>query len=635
MTGRRNRISWLDLATYRIDSRTRRSAKVIVDLGLIAASYYVAFLLRFDGRIDAEVRRLLLSSWPLVMVVYGIILMSSGIYKSMWRYSSVRDLVAIVLGDTVGVLVLFLGFLLFSPGLVPRSILLIFWFLTIFALGGVRLAYTVIMIYWPYFNEPFKRILIVGAGDSGEMIVRQILHDHSMLYRPVGFVDDAVGLRGDRIHQIPVLGDLTALPGIVKDKKVDEIIIAIPSATAPQMRRAVQLCEEAGVPFRTLPGTKELINGEVSLDKVRQVRIEDLLERSPDVRDANFFRQHYAGQRVLVTGAAGSIGSELCCQLAQLDLETLILLDRAESDLFDVEYKVNRIKNSKVKLACIVGDIRNHDGLRQIFLQQRPHMVFHAAAYKHVPLMERFPHEAVLNNIGGTINVSRAAAAAGSHRLVLVSTDKAVNPTCVMGATKRIAELFCAFQNGQSLKHIVVRFGNVLASKGSVVPIFERQIRDGGPVTVTSKEMERFFMTIPEAVELVLQAGGIGEGGEIYVLDMGEPVKIYELARHLIALSGFEPEAEIPIEITGLREGEKLFEELWSGEEKPEPTAFPKIMRVTNTLARKHGFSQIALDRLFQAAQQADHAQIRHWLTEIVPTAQLTGPLSVDSPARQ
>ncbi len=292
MTERRNRISWLDLATYRIDSRTRRSAKVIVDLGLIAASYYVAFLLRFDGRIDAEVRRLLLSSWPLVMVVYGIILMSSGIYKSMWRYSSVRDLVAIVLGDTVGVLVLFLGFLLFSPGLVPRSILLIFWFLTIFALGGVRLAYTVIMIYWPYFNEPFKRILIVGAGDSGEMIVRQILHDHSMLYRPVGFVDDAVGLRGDRIHQIPVLGDLTALPGIVKDKKVDEIIIAIPSATAPQMRRAVQLCEEAGVPFRTLPGTKELINGEVSLDKVRQVRIEDLLERSPDVRDANFFRQH-------------------------------------------------------------------------------------------------------------------------------------------------------------------------------------------------------------------------------------------------------------------------------------------------------------------------------------------------------
>jgi FlaA1/EpsC-like NDP-sugar epimerase len=621
----RSKISRLAMAKYQLDSKTRRFAKIVIDLGLIAVSYYAAFWLRFDGQIDAEILALLESSLPMVLTVFGLILMSSGIYKSMWRYSSVRDLVAIVLGNTIGIIVIWVGFLIFSPHLVPRSILLIFWFLIVFMLGGVRLLYTVFMIYWPHFNEPYKRVLIVGAGDSGEMIVRQILHDHELLYKPVGFVDDAIGLRGDRIHQIPVLGDLNSIPHIVKEKKVAEIIIAIPSATAPQMRRAVKLCEEAGVPFRTLPGTKELINGEVSLDKVRKVKIEDLLERTTEVKDTTFFREQYAGKRVLVTGAAGSIGSELCCQLAQLDLDTLILLDRAESDLFNAEYKVRRIQNPRLQLVCIVSDIRNYDRLEKIFQQHQPHMVFHAAAYKHVPLMERFPHEAVLNNIMGTMNVSRAATAIGSDRFVLISTDKAVNPTCVMGATKRVAELYCALQNGDGLKHIVVRFGNVLASKGSVVPLFEQQIRDGGPVTVTSKDIERFFMTIPEAVELVLQAGGLGEGGEIFVLDMGEPIKIYDLARHLIVLSGLEPGVDIPIEITGLRDGEKLFEELWSGEEKPEPTLFPKIMRVTDTLARKHGFSQTAMNNLFEAAVQADQDRIRKHLMEIVPTAKLEG----------
>jgi FlaA1/EpsC-like NDP-sugar epimerase len=616
-------VSPIALAKYQLDSKTRRFAKIVIDLGLIALSYCAAFWLRFDGQLEAGIVALLQSSLPMALAVFGIILMSSGIYKSMWRYSSVRDLVAIVVGNTVGVVILFIGFLVFSPKLVPRSILLIFWFLDVFTLGGVRLLYTLFMIYWPHFNEPYKRVLIVGAGDSGEMIVRQLLHGHELSYKPVGFVDDAVGLHGDRIHQIPVLGDLSAIPEIVKDKKIAEIIIAFPSATAPQMRRAVQLCEDAGVPFRTLPGTKELINGEVSLDKVRKVKIEDLLERTPDVKDAVFFKEQYAGKRVLVTGAAGSIGSELCCQLAHLDLEALIMLDRAESDLFNAEYKIRRIQNPRVRVFGIVNDVKNYERLEELFLQHKPHMVFHAAAYKHVPLMERFPHEAVLNNVVGTINASKAAAAAGSDRFVLISTDKAVNPTCVMGATKRVAELYCAFQAGNGLKHVVVRFGNVLASNGSVVPLFEQQIRDGGPVTVTSREIERFFMTIPEAVELVLQAGHLGEGGEIFVLDMGEPIKIFDLAKHLIVLSGFEPEVDIPIRITGLREGEKLYEELWSGEEKPEPTLLPKIMRVTNTLARKHGFSQTALDQLCDAAVAADQHRIRAYLTEIVPTAQL------------
>lgn len=614
----------ISMKKYQIDFKVRRLAKIIVDLALIALSYYTAFWLRFDGQIEPLYQRFMFSSLPIILTIYFVILLCFGIYRGMWRYSSVRDLAAIVVGDTVGLISSYwVLWMIFHAPAPPRSMLMIFWFVVVFLLGGTRLVYTLTMMYWPHFNEPTKRILIVGAGRAGEMIARQLLYNQQLFYKPIGFVDDDMILLGDRIHQVPVMGNLKDIPAIVKEKKINEVILAIPSATAPQMRRAVQLCEEAGVSFRTVPGAKELMNGQVSLEKVRKVKIEDLLERTPTVNNPGYFKKQYAGKRVLVTGAAGSIGSELCCQLAHIDLESLIMLDRAETDLFDLDYNVRRVQNEQIKTVCLINDITQYQQLERVFKLHRPQIVFHAAAYKHVHLMEQFPHEAVINNLAGTMHVARAAAAAGSERLVLISTDKAVNPTCVMGAVKRAAELYCALQSKTPLRHVVVRFGNVLASRGSVIPLFERQIRDGGPITVTSKEVERFFMTIPEAVELVLQAGSIGEGGDTFVLDMGEPVKIYDLAKHLIVLSGLEPEVDIPIKITGLRKGEKLYEELWSAEETSTPTAFAKIMRVTSDLPHSPKFYFSVIDELIGAAMKTDQEKIRKLLMKIIANAQL------------
>ncbi len=602
----------------------RSVIKYLIDIVLVVVAYLLAFALRFDGKILPEYREMYFTTLPIVVVIYGGLLVIFGLYRGIWKYASVRDLGLILVINSIGVLSLFIIFWGFWPIYIPRGVLAIFWFLIIFALGGVRMAYRIYSVYWPSVEKQRKKVLIVGAGNSGEMIVRQMLQDRQLFYKPVGFVDDNSSIHGNRIHGFPVLGSSEDIPGIVRKKNVAEIILAIPSATAAQMRQVVDYCEQAGVPFKTLPGPKEMMDGKVSLSKIRPVKIEDLLERVPYTGNAMALGRYFKGRTIVVTGAAGSIGSELCRQLMKLQPQSLILFDQAESDLFDLDHEIRRDHDGIPNVVPVVGDINRIEKLQSVFKQYPPHIVFHAAAYKHVPMMEAFPEEAVRNNVFGTITVSQAAAEAGAERFVLISTDKAVNPVSVMGATKRVSELYCISQNGhQPMKHVVVRFGNVLASKGSVVPLFQQQIRLGGPVTVTSKEMTRYFMTIPEAVELVLQASVLGSGGEIFVLDMGEPINVYEMARHLITLSGFKPDEDVKIVITGLRPGEKLHEELWSGEEQPEPTEQAKILRVSNTLARANNFNRSNLEKLRKAMEGGDPTQIRRMLETIVPSARL------------
>jgi len=612
------------LLKIQLTGSVRRVFKLSLDLCLVIFAYWAAFALRFDGIIPEAYLSMCRMSLPVILVVYTVLFIKFGIYRGLWKYASIRDMVLIALSSTAGCLLLYFIIWLWKGILIPRSILVIFWILVIVATGSARLIHRIYSIYWPLLKQQNKRVIIVGAGNSGEMIVRQMFQDRQLPYQPIGFVDDNPKLKGTRIHDLPVLGTLADIPKLVKSKRADEVLLAIPSATAKQMRRAVQYCEEAGVPFQTLPGLKELINGNVSLSKIRKVQIEDLLERAPNPNDSFLMAKHFSGKVVMVTGAAGSIGSELCRQLINLRPKQLLMLDRAESDLYELDHDLRFRNQGPYAAVSIIADITNEEKIRAICKTFRPEIVFHAAAYKHVPMMENFPEEAVRNNVFGTINVYNAVASEGAERFVLISSDKAVNPTSVMGATKRVNELFCVSKNTKwDMKSVVVRFGNVLASRGSVVPLFQQQIRNGGPVTVTSMEIERFFMTISEAVELVLQAGSLGEGGEIFVLDMGEPIKIYDMARHLVTLSGFKPDEDIEIKITGLRPGEKLYEELWSGEEKPRPTTESKIMQVTNTLARKNNFSRSNLSQLKKAVDRSDQKAIRRVLSNIVQNARL------------
>ena len=597
----------------------RRIGKALSDLALLAAAYYGAFLLRFDGHIPEVYSRAFLASLPIILTTYFIVLVLSGAYRGIYRYASIHDLAMIGVSNTIGVVLLFLLFIYAMAYYVPRSVLLIFWLMALVGLGGIRFAHRIYTVYIPTFKKKKSRLMVVGAGDAAEMLVRQMQKGSDLEYRPVLFVDDAARKRGSRIHGLSVLGPTNRIPELVREKRIDEIVIAVPSATASQIRRIVSYCQESGVRYKTLPGLKELVNEQFIVEEIRDVRIEDLLERAPVSMDDSRVRDYFEDRVVLVTGAAGSIGSELCRQLASFKVGCLVMLDRAESDLFDLEHELKRL-SPETNISCAIADILNESRLRFVFESHHPHTVFHAAAYKHVPMMEAHPEEAVLNNTFGTIRVSKIAQECGVARFVHISTDKAVNPTSVMGATKRIAELYCVAQNGHGpTKHTVVRFGNVLDSRGSVVPLFKQQIRDGGPVTVTSRDVKRYFMTIPEAVELVLQAGIMGEGGEIFILDMGEPIRVYDMARHLISLSGLEPEKDIEIRVTGLRPGEKLSEELWHEDEYPASTRYPNILQSTKTSINGH-LSEYALSKLRIAAERGDAMRIRRALKEIVPT---------------
>ncbi|MEZ5100598.1 MAG: nucleoside-diphosphate sugar epimerase/dehydratase [Thermoleophilia bacterium] len=565
-----------------------RAWQVIVDAGLVGLAWYLAFVLRFDRGIKLRYDDLLLETIWIVVVIKVAIFLAFGIYSHWWRYVSIRDMWGILRAVTIATVVaeLVIFFINPVPGFrVPRGVIVLDWLLLLgFVAGSRLLARTLVERPGPRgLVARGKEVLIVGAGDAGGLIIREIQRSPALGYTPIGLVDDDPRKRRLRLHGVRVLGTTHELPRILADAQPDEVIIAIPSAAGETRQRVVNACRDAGIPLKTLPRVTELIAGDLHLARqLRQVQVEDVLGREPVRMDTDQVAAYVAGKVVLVTGAGGSIGSELCRQLSMLDPAQLLLVEHAENNLFEIERELVH-ERGFARVVPLLADVKNRAKMRQIFEHHRPAVVFHAAAYKHVPLMEANPLEAVRNNVLATKVVAEVAQEFESTTFVLVSTDKAVAPKNVLGQSKALCEWIVgalAHRDPDSgTRFIAVRFGNVLASSGSVIPLFRRQIDRGGPVTVTHPEMTRYFMTIPEAAQLIVQAGALGESGDVFVLDMGEPVKILDLARNMIRLSGKEPDVDVAIEFVGVRPGEKLHEELWADGERPEATAHPKIFR--------------------------------------------------------
>ena len=556
----------------------RKILKIVLDIGIIAAAYYAAYLIRFEGKLPELYEVMVARTMPFLFV-YWIVFFFLKMYHGKWEYAGIRDLITMTYGHLLG-LVVFITLLHFlNYRHIPRSVLIVFTLLAFLATGGLRLLYRIVLELSNLSRGDRQRVLIIGAGDAGEMIIRQIKNDKSLGYFPVGIIDDDPKKVGLRIHGVPVLGNSAALPTITENKRVDEIIIATPAATTVQMRKIVDACEKTNIEFRTVPGLREILNGTVSVSQLRKVKIEDLLGREPVHIDFAQVADFLRGKSVMVTGAAGSIGSELCRQILRFKPGQLILYDRAENNLFYLDYELNGNSEAK-RFKTVIGDITDVEKTKKVMRAVSPDVIFHAAAFKHVPLMEQHPEEAIKNNVMGTINVALLAEQCNVEKFVLISTDKAVNPTSIMGASKKLAELYvqALYEHSGKTKFITVRFGNVIASDGSVVTLFQRQIKRGGPVTITDPQMTRYFMTIEEAVQLILQSSAMGTGGEIFILDMGEPIRVEALARHLITLSGYKPGKDIEIKVIGLRPGEKLNEELWNGNEQAVRTTNKKIL---------------------------------------------------------
>ncbi len=595
------------------------------DLLLIALSLYLAFLIRFEGRIPQanfnNLATVMLVALALKLPVFYLF----RLYRMSWSYVSFSELIDVFKAVTLSSVAVGTFFFLWgSPvTILPRSVLMLDYFLTLFLIGGFRSAKRIYQ-GWGWrggFYKGGRRVLIVGAGNAGEQITRAMLHEQRSQYCPVGFVDDDPTKQGIAIHSVRVLGTRQEIPQIVQQHDVEELLIAMPSVSSKTIRETVELGRRAGLKnIKILPGFHELVTGRVGLTDIRQVQLEDLLGREPVHIDVREIEGYLKEKVVLVTGAAGSIGSEICRQVAKFGPRSLIALDQDESGLFALENELTE-KFPDVKLSGVIADICERRKIAGVLERHRPHVVFHAAAYKHVPLMEAQPDEAVKNNIFGTVTVAEAASAAQAEKFVLISTDKAVNPSSVMGATKRVAEIVLQSMNGQgSTKFVSVRFGNVLGSRGSVIPIFQEQIKRGGPVTITHEEMRRYFMVTSEAVLLVLQAGALGQGGEVFVLDMGDPVRIVDLAREMIRLSGYEPDKDIPLVFTGPRPGEKFFEELLTAEEGTTATKHDKIFVARTNISLSPQQRQQQLQRLKRLADQGSHDEIIHALQEIVPT---------------
>lgn len=613
---------------------------LICDAFILNLSVFLALYIRFDWSFKAVLD--LAARYRQVAIPYTaaglLVFYLSGLYRNLWEYASIGELIIVirsVLSATAVFTFFFYRFL--WPGF-PRSVMILSGLVLLVLLGAFRMRSRLLKHIrqstatngvYGYESRRHgkgskvgprqpKKALLVGAGDAGEMVVKEMRNNPEIGYRPVGFVDDDSKKHGMRIHGVPVLGPLESIPRIVSGRSVDEIIFAMPSAGRIALRRLMKIMEEGRVriPVKTLPGVYELIEGRVSVNQIREVRIEDLLGREPVSLDLEEIAGYLRGERVLVTGAGGSIGSELCRQIARFDPELLVLYDHAENPLFELSQELSYLFPN-LEFVQVVGDVRDRARTSDVFGRFRPAVVFHAAAHKHVPLMEENPEEAVKTNIFGTRNILEACSQWGVDRFVLISTDKAVRPTSVMGATKRVAEALTLSMNGYvngctdddwagmtsrgsanadlksagagrpargRTKYMAVRFGNVIGSRGSVVPLFKEQIARGGPVTVTHPDMRRYFMTISEASQLVIQAGAIGRGGELFVLDMGEQVRILDLARQLIELSGLEPEKDIAIEFIGPRPGEKLFEEVFTPAEDMVATRHSRIMMVRNPL---------------------------------------------------
>ncbi len=556
-----------------------RWAAVAHDLLMIPVAWFLGYWLRFNLHeipgyyLDSALKYLLF-----ILPIQAAVFWFFGLYRGVWRFASIPDLVRILKSTGMGLVICMLVlFVLYRLEWVPRSVPFLYGMLLVVMLSGPRFVYRWIRDHRLSVREG-ERVLIVGAGQAGEQLARDLQRDRINSYQPVAFVDDKPRRIGQDIHGIPVVGLSESIPQIVSELGIDIILLAVPSAKAEERRRLVSLCETSGVPVRTVPQLDELMSGKVAVNQLREISIEDLLGREPVSLDWTAICDGLSKKTILVTGAGGSIGSELCRQIAKLQPERLVLLDNGEYNLYAIEQELQK-QYPDQHFEIRLRDVKDKTAVTRIFDRFRPDIVFHAAAYKHVPMLEYQIREAVANNVIGTRNVAEAAHEYGCAEFVLISTDKAVNPANVMGTTKRFAELFCQNLNERSdTRYITVRFGNVLDSAGSVVPLFRKQIAAGGPVTVTHKDIERFFMTIPEACQLIMQAGVMGEGGEIFVLDMGSPVKISYLAEQMIRLSGKTPGEEIEITFTGLRPGEKLYEELFHDQESLQPTHHNKIL---------------------------------------------------------
>jgi FlaA1/EpsC-like NDP-sugar epimerase len=602
----------------------RRIGQVGVDAVLLSAAYALAYVLRFDEGIPTRYEQLLASTIVFAVAMKLVIFALFGLYSKLWRYVDQRDFESIVKAVVVSSFVLIAALFLLSleetdP---PRGVIALDFLLTLAFVSGSR--FVVRGLFErpargsPLLERAAREVLIVGAGNGGQQVAGELRRNPGLQSAPIGYVDDDPRKQGMRVAGHKVLGTTSDLPRVLDNTEPDEVIIAIPSAPGILRQRVVMACRERGIPVRTLPTTFELLSGGVNLMRqVREVRVEDVLGREPVRVEIDRVGAYLQGRVVLVTGAGGSIGAELCRQIARVAPKRLVLVENAENALFEVRRELEEERHF-TRAASVLADCKDATRMREVFAEQQPSVVFHAAAYKHVPLMEENPVEAVRNNAVATRIVAAAAGEAGVELFLLVSTDKAVSPATVMGASKALAEWAAeAAQNRwKSTRYASVRFGNVLGSSGSVVPIFRRQIQQGGPVTVTDLKMTRYFMTIPEAVQLIIRSGELATGGEVFVLEMGDPVKIVELARNMIRLAGYEPDVDIALEVIGRRPGEKLHEELFNPGERPHPTPAEKIVCAVQQPLDPH-WVESAFARIEELVYAGDAAALAGAVTEL------------------
>lgn len=556
----------------------RKVLMMIIDIAIVNISLYLSLVLRFENNIEPQYLILLKETYIAAMLLALLSFVVLNLYNRIWKYASINELVAIIFATSTATLA-FLSYTFMAQKTFPRSIYILFWLLLTTFIGGSRFIFRTLNGVTPMLlkSKGIRNVMVIGAGEAGSMVIQEFKKHPDLGMKPVAVMDDDKNKHGMRIHGVKVFGGREDIPHVVLQKNISEIIIAMPSIDRARIREIVNICSKTRCKLRIVPGVYELLDGKVSIKRLRDVKIEDLLGREPVKVNLEEISGYIKDKVVLVTGGGGSIGSELCRQIAGFGSKQLLVFDISENNIYRLEYDLKTLFPD-LNYTALIGSVRDKGRLEYIFEKYRPNVVFHAAAHKHVPLMELNATEAIKNNVFGTLNVAEAANKYKAERFTLISTDKAVNPTNIMGASKRIAEIIVQIMSMKSRTVFsAVRFGNVLGSDGSVIPLFKKQIESGGPVTVTHPEIIRYFMTIPEAVQLVIQAGALAKGGEIFILDMGEPVKIADLARDMIRLSGLEPDVDIDIKYIGLRPGEKLYEELLLNEEGLTATKYKKI----------------------------------------------------------
>ncbi|MEN2775815.1 nucleoside-diphosphate sugar epimerase/dehydratase [Acetivibrio clariflavus] len=595
---------------------------LLIDCFFINMALYIGLLVRFDGNVPSGLLGMLPFNFIIITALSLPIFYIFGIYSMLWNYASVEELIRIFLATiTSSITQIFLA--AYFNVLFPPSVYIIAWMITFFFVGGLRFLRRIARSIKIKKKKGIhrKRVMIVGAGEAASLLIKEMKNNKRSIYEPVVAIDDDHKKHNTQINGVPIAGGRDKIVKTAMDMAVEEIVLAIPSITRKETFELINICQKTGCKLKVLPSVYSLVNGEVSIKKIRDVTIEDLLQRDEISLSVEEISGYLKGETILVTGGGGSIGSELCRQIAAYEPESLLIFDIYENNAYELQNELVQKYKGRLDIKVIIGSIRDKKRLDYVFSRHRPGIVFHAAAHKHVPLMEFNPQEAVKNNVYGTLNLAECAHQYNCKKFVLISTDKAVNPTSIMGATKRIAELIIQYMNSISkTKFSAVRFGNVLGSNGSVIPLFKKQIENGGPITITHPDVTRYFMTIPEAVSLVIQSGAMMEGGEIFVLDMGKPVKIIDLAKTLISLSGLTPYVDIDFEYIGLRPGEKLYEELLMSEEEVRITKHDKIFIEK---VRDIDFENcMQCIKAFQSENFEDGEKIEAFVRRIVPNYQ-------------